>query len=115
MTAKKLKDLERHLQVQKPSVPDHVFVVVSLNPTKDTTAKMAAFMRQHNLESPIFTFIRGDEAKTRALVGSMEMSYGEFRGANRHIMHSSKLAIIDPSGKTIKVLSLDNIEAASVF
>jgi cytochrome oxidase Cu insertion factor (SCO1/SenC/PrrC family) len=101
MIVHQLKDLRKKLSAeQKTSLH---FILLSLKPEADSPPAMKKFMKHHGLKSSDWTFIRGTEEQARLMASHLDMSFGPLKGASRHIMHSSKVALISPDGKLRKV------------
>jgi protein SCO1 len=104
MIVHQLKDLRKKIVASKiQKNPALHFVLLSLKPVSDTPEAMRKFMKHHGLKTSDWTFIRGTEEQARLLASHLDMSFGPLKGASRHIMHSSKVALISPDGKLQKV------------
>jgi len=75
------------------------FVLVTLDPRRDTAADLGAYRRAEALSPGRWTLLRGDEAATKKLAGILHVGYG--RDDSGQFVHSSELIVLDDSGRII--------------
>lgn len=89
-----LKQLEGALtQGQRDSVR---FVLVSLDPARDTPERLDQFATDSRLDPDRWTLLTGDEMDVRTLAAALGVRYRP--GAGEDIDHTNALTIVDPSG-----------------
>jgi protein SCO1/2 len=76
------------------------FVLVTLDPIRDTEASLQTYRRTENLSPRRWTLLRGDEADTAKLAGLLGVSAG--RDASGRFVHSSELIVLDASGRILQ-------------
>jgi protein SCO1/2 len=76
------------------------FVLVTLDPARDTDASLKTYRRTENLSARRWTLLRGDEAATAKLAGLLGVSAG--RDACGRFIHSSELIVLDASGRILQ-------------
>lgn len=72
------------------------FVLVSLDPARDSSAQLAAFAREHDLASARWTLLRGDDDAVRELAVALGVRYR--RRSPDELAHSNTLTLLDASG-----------------
>lgn len=85
-----------------PSLRDRVgFVLISFDPTRDSSAQLAAFARQKQL-SPSWTLMRGSEGQVRELAILLGLQYNPLAGGN--FDHSNAITFLDENGRVMRRL-----------
>lgn len=72
------------------------FVVVSLDPVRDTAARLKIFGGLHHLNSNMWTLLHGNEKQIRELANSLGVKFK--RDTAGDYSHSNIISIIDPDG-----------------
>jgi protein SCO1/2 len=72
------------------------FLLVSIDPERDTAEALSAFRAKHELPTERWTLLRGSEAGTRNLAGTVGFNYQP--GSPLQYAHSLLISIIDESG-----------------
>ena len=99
------------------------FVLVSLDPERDTPEQLQKFAKAHGLSQPEWTFLRGSREDIRALVASVSVGYRN--QSDGQIAHANLLTILNQKGEVagqvpgsgatqVAVRMLDSLVAAPV-
>jgi protein SCO1/2 len=93
-----------------PTARDKVkFLMVTLDPERDTTAELVRFAKEHDLKSPAFDVARTDADGVRLLAAALGIKYRQLPDGN--FSHSSVLTVLDadgvPKARTEKLASAD--------
>lgn len=92
-----------------PAARDKVrFLMVTLDPERDTAADLARFAREHALAAPRFEVARLDASGVRLLAAALGIRYRELPDGN--FSHSSVLTVLDAEG--VPQARTENIAAA---
>jgi protein SCO1/2 len=75
------------------------FILVTLDPLRDTDAGLQTYRRTENLSPRRWTLLRGDDAVTVKLAGLLGVSAG--RDGSGRFIHSSELIVLDASGRIL--------------
>ena len=75
------------------------FVLVTLDPVRDTDADLRTYRLSENLSPRRWTLLRGGDAATSKLAELLGVSAG--RDASGRFIHSSELVLLDQSGRII--------------
>lgn len=79
-------------------------LLVSLDPARDSTEKLAELAKRHGISDPLFHFVRTDEANVRALAALLGIRYRTL--PDGEISHSPVIALLDREG--VLATRLDN-------
>jgi protein SCO1/2 len=88
------------------------FVLVTLDPDTDTTARLAAFKAEHGLPEASFHFLRGGREQTRALSRALGLRVAYDDG---HIDHDVKIVVFDLNGRPTRAYSGWNFDENDVL
>ncbi len=83
------------------------FVLVSLDPQRDTPDALRAYRAQEELPAERWRLLRGDTKTTAQLAGLLGINYG--RDGSGRFIHSSQIVVLDEAGKIIS--SQDGVHA----
>ena len=75
------------------------FILVTLDPGRDTDAGLQTYRRAENLSPRRWTLLRGDDAATVKLAGLLGVAAG--RDASGRFIHSSELIVLDATGRIL--------------
>lgn len=89
-------------------VPDAQFVIVSLDPKRDTPETMAQFKKHYRLEEDSWHLLTGSEADVRKLSVLIGYSY-QTDTADGEIAHSNRIVALDREGQI--VAELDGLDS----
>lgn len=78
------------------------FVLISIDPDRDTTEALAQFAKSHGIEKNNWYVLRGPLDQVQKIAGSVDLGFSE-KGAvpDIHQMHSLLIAAVDKKGKTL--------------
>ena len=85
-------------QVEAQAGKDAGFVLVSLDPGRDSPARLAEFAKEHQL-SVRWTLLSGDERSVRELAAAIGVKYRTV--SPTEIVHTSTLTILDADGRMV--------------
>lgn len=85
-------------QVERRTDPNVGFLLVSLDPERDSQARLAEFARQHQL-SPRWTLLSGQERSVRELAATIGVKYRQV--SPTEIVHTTTLTILDADGRMV--------------
>ena len=86
------------------------FVVVSLDPSKDTPLDWREFRTARHLDRPNWIFVSGSAADTRALAGDLGITYWIYHD---HVIHDFGITLLDAEGNRLASMKYaDDGEAA---
>ncbi len=97
LTVEHLKRIEASLPVDLRSGAS--FVLVSLDPVRDTPATLAKFRSENQLASDRWLLLRGDPAPTADLATALKVQYA--KDPARRIRHASQITVLDDAGRII--------------
>jgi protein SCO1 len=94
-----------HMQEVQASLPADVrgkvgFVLVTLDPARDTAAKLAVYRRENVLPASSWTILRGDDNATAELAARLGITFQ--RESSRGFVHSSGITLVDSDGNVIQ-------------
>lgn len=93
LTVADMKRIER-----AAGAADVGFLLVSLDPDRDSSARLAAFAREHDLAPARWTLLSGrDDADVRELAAALGVRYR--RLSPDELAHSNTLTLLDASGE----------------
>lgn len=72
------------------------FLMVTLDPQRDTTAELTRFAKEHDLKAPRFEVARTDASGVRLLAAALGIRYRQLPDGN--FSHSSVLTMLDADG-----------------
>lgn len=75
------------------------FLLVSIDPERDTPEVLRAYRAMHGLPTERWTLLRGDPAATRAFADLLGFQY--VPGSPTQFAHSLLVTIVDPSGEIV--------------
>lgn len=110
MNVKAIKKIEKQLLTSKIDPNLYQIVLISIKSKEETSKKMNDFLKQAGVDKKNWIYIKSDEQNTRNLTDVIDMSFGPTYGASRHIMHSSKIALISPAGLLTEVFMISDLE-----
>lgn len=94
MVVSEMKSIESKLFKQKR---DQIhFVLVSFDPQRDTSERLAEFAKSHQLDSKHWRLLTGDKTKARLLATVLGIKYQ--RQKNGDYIHSSVISALDKDG-----------------
>lgn len=79
--------------------PEVAYVLITLDPDRDTTEQLQKFAKAHGLAQPAWTLLRGSREEIRALAASVSVGYRPESGGQ--IAHASILTILDTRGEVV--------------
>lgn len=88
------------------------FILVTLDPRHDTSARLAEYRAKHALDREYWTLLRGNRETTTALARQLSIHRIEDLG---HLFHISKIVMISADGTRMHVLEdghLDTVLSA---
>lgn len=85
-------------QVEAQAGKDAGFVLVSLDPGRDSPARLADFAKEHQM-SARWTLLSGDERSVRELAAAIGVKYRTV--SPTEIVHTSTLTILDADGRMV--------------
>lgn len=104
LTLKKLKAVKRAADARKLELQ---FVVVSVDPEKDTPASLANFRKHQRLDATAWHLLTGTVADTRLLAAALGFRFAKAE-ATGQVMHDNKVYLLDEDGRVkASVSSLD--------
>lgn len=110
LTLARMKTLEQALKTRGLAAQ---FVLVTLDPARDTVASLADYRRRNQLDATRWILLRGDTTTTNALARRLSVHRIE-DGA--HLLHVSRTMILDRAGSTLGLWSgLDPDEALAAL
>jgi protein SCO1/2 len=96
MVLRTLKQLDQRLQDLK--VSNYEILVLSIDPQVDTFKALRAFRKNHGYHSSRWHFLTARIEAARKAAGDLDMGFGEKVQSTQQIMHTNKIAIINPVG-----------------
>lgn len=91
-----LKKIEKSLA--RAELNNTEFLLISLDPEKDTPDTKRAFMKEHKLAHNKWHFLSGSEADTRELALLFNVRY---RNEGNEIIHSNTISLLDAQGRLV--------------
>lgn len=94
-------DLERVAALLDPSARDEVrFALVTIDPERDTPERLAAYAKEHQLDSPRWTLLHGPPEQVRELAAAVGFRYrptgdGQFN-------HTMRILLLDREGAPVE-------------
>ncbi|HEY4132000.1 MAG TPA: SCO family protein [Gemmatimonadaceae bacterium] len=76
------------------------FVLVSLDPQRDTPGALAMYAREHALSPARWTLLSGTDADVRALAAVLDVRYR--RLSNDDVAHANVLTLVDATGAVVR-------------
>jgi protein SCO1 len=74
-------------------------VLVTLDPTRDTPAALAAYAREHGLDTPRWTLLAGSDGDIRELAAAIGVRYRAL--SVNAIAHSNVITLLDADGVVV--------------
>lgn len=84
------------------------FVLISIDPENDTTAKLKKHLKQHKLDEKKFTFIKSNQSITKKLSDYLNLNYDNSEQNSPHIPHSSIMVFFNSEMKKIGEINLSD-------
>jgi protein SCO1/2 len=78
---------------------------ISLDPERDTPAKLREYMRLYEIDSPRWSFLTGSPQKVQQVLGAWDMWARP--AANGQLDHPSRVYLVDPHGHVREIYNLD--------
>jgi protein SCO1/2 len=75
------------------------FVMVSLDPARDTPGRLAEFARSLHLDPARWALLTGTDADVRELAAALRVRY--VTEANGEVSHTNRIVVLDPTGTPI--------------
>lgn len=75
------------------------FVLVSLDPARDTPERLARFAADLHLDPTRWTLLTGDESSVRELAAALRVKY--LADASGEIMHTNRIVVVGESGAIV--------------
>lgn len=95
-----MADLRRVESQLSASEREHVrFVLVSLDPERDTPGQMLKWSNEQQLDSTRWTLLTGSDSDTRALAATLDVRYQV--QPDGEISHTNGFSVLDPDGHVI--------------
>lgn len=98
---KKLKDVQKEADRLKMSME---FVVITFDPTVDTSAKLKSYRKEASHQEKNWTFLTGTEEGARQTSMVLGIRFSK-NPANGVISHDNKIILLDEKGTISKVLN----------
>lgn len=95
----KLKKIEKAAAAKNLEIE---FVLVSLDPERDSPQMLEAFRKRENLSSQNWHLLVGSAADTRKLSNLISFNYSK-NSLSGEIMHSNKISLLNKEGEIISV------------
>jgi protein SCO1 len=89
-------DMKR-IEAELGGAQDVGFVIVSIDPERDTPERLAEYARGARLDAERWTLLHGDDGDILELAALLGVQYR--RMANGEFVHSNLLTVLDPSGQ----------------
>ncbi len=100
LTIKRLKSLDKLIQESNKSAE---YVIVSLDPQRDTPEAMKTFREENGLKDQKWHLLRGSEESTRVFSNLIDYNFQQ-NPNTKDIMHSNKLLLLNEKGEIQLVL-----------
>jgi protein SCO1/2 len=98
LTVEHMKEVEASLPT---ALRDKMgFVLITLDPARDTAEKLAAYRHENGLPASTWALLRGEDAATAALADRLAITFS--RESNRGFVHSSGITLIDADGNIVQ-------------
>lgn len=94
LTVQNMKRIERALNAREATKVN--FALFSLDPERDTPAKLTAFAKQHNITSSSWTLAQGKAGSIRKLAVTLGVKYKKIDSGDYE--HDATISIIDSNG-----------------
>jgi len=110
-TLAEFAELHRLLTLRSEDARDVQFVLISVDPERDTPALLAAYVPQFHLE---FIGVTGTKGELARLADSVGAVYAKVAGAgdgDYHFDHSTAALLIDPEGQLRAVFGVPHVAA----
>ena len=114
MIVRDMKRVASHLP--EDIVDDVRFLLVSLDPERDTPAQMARFAEAHMLDTDRWTLVTGSNSQVRAFAAMLGIRYR--KESDGQFAHSNIISILDEEGRIVhqqKGLDVDGREASDAI
>jgi protein SCO1/2 len=95
ITIQRLKTIESGLEKENKRAE---FVIVSFDPSRDTSAQLSHFIRMHDLKGRHWHLLTGSEEAVRKLAVALGISYQE-DPKTQEFTHSNKIILLDKKGR----------------
>ncbi len=95
ITIQRLKTIEAGLEKENKRAE---FVIVSFDPSRDTSAQLSHFIRMHDLKGSHWHLLTGSEEAVRKLAVALGISYQE-DPKTQEFRHSNKIILLDKKGR----------------
>lgn len=109
MTVHTMQDIERRLTKEGKSAE---FLIVSLDPTGDTTERIQAFRREHQILGSRWHYLKTSPDETKILASKLGIDPFSL---DEHIVHKFKIWALRPNGSTAKVLDWQDRDLGEIF
>lgn len=93
----RLKQIEARFEKEKQE--DVGFLLVSLDPKRDTPKVLSRYMSDHNLDANTWTMLNGDPDDVLELSALVGVRYRPMDSEGEDIAHSNMITILDRSGR----------------
>ena len=95
-----LEEIERHWPDLLPGLVDHDgvgFLLVSLDPQRDTPGRLAEWAKQSALDDARWTLLSGDDGAVRELAATLGVRYQV--QPDGEVAHTNAITVLDASGR----------------
>jgi protein SCO1 len=102
-----LKDIERRLKARDINAQ---FVMVSVDPTRDSPRIWTDYRRARDLTGDNWSFLSGSRSATKRLAQVLDVDYWDYQG---HILHDFRIALFNSQGhleRTIEWARVDRLD-----
>jgi protein SCO1/2 len=86
-------------RIEREVGDDASFVLVTLDPERDTSEQLRSFAAEHDLDPARWTLLRGSEASVRELAAVIGVRYRSIDAGE--IAHSNLLTVLDATGAVV--------------
>ncbi len=95
-----------NLKQIQASIPDEYsdevqFSLISLDPTRDTPQVLSRYMREHDLESPLWQMLNGNPDDVLELAALLGVRYQPMDQEGTDIAHSNMISVLDKKGRIL--------------
>jgi protein SCO1/2 len=87
-------------RIEREAGPNVGLVLVSLDPERDTAARLAEFAAEHGLAPERWTLLAGSDADVRDLAATLGVRYARVSGDE--LAHANALTLLDARGTIVR-------------
>ena len=93
----RLKGIEKAIPAEEK--PDVQFLLISLDPERDTTDVLKRYMHDKNLNEPLWAMLNGDPDDVLELSALLGVRYRPMDSDSKDIAHSNMITVLDRQGR----------------